>query len=38
MKIAPVRFYFQRARIFGWLIALSFIGYLLLSIFNRYIH
>lgn len=33
MKIAPVRFYFQRARIFGWLIVLSIIGY---SIFNLF--
>ncbi len=34
MKIAPVRFYYQRARIFGWLIVLSIIGYMLFSIFE----
>jgi len=34
MKIAPVRFYFQRARIFGWLVLLSIVGYTLFNIFS----
>ena len=34
MKIATARFYFQRARIFGWLMVLSIIGYTLFSTFN----
>ncbi len=34
MKIAPIRFYYQRARIFGWLVLLSIIGYTLFSIFE----
>jgi len=34
MKIAPVRFYFQRARIFGWMIVLSIAGYSIFSIFS----
>ena len=33
MKTTPVRFYFQRARIFGWLIVISIIGYSIFSIF-----
>ena len=36
MKTTPVRFYFQRARIFGWLIVLCIIGYTLFSIFAPY--
>jgi len=35
MKIDPVRFYFQRARVFGWLMVISLIGYTLFSIFNK---
>lgn len=31
MKIIPVRFYFQRAKIFGWLMLLSIIGYVLVK-------
>lgn len=34
MKMVPVRFYYQRARIFGWLILLCIIGYTLFSIFT----
>jgi hypothetical protein len=34
MKVAPVRFYYQRARIFGWLMILSIIAFTLVSIFE----
>lgn len=32
MKMVPMRFYYQRARIFGWLIILCIIGYILSKI------
>lgn len=32
MKMVPMRFYYQRARIFGWLVVLCIIGYFLSQI------
>jgi len=37
MKMVPVRFYYQRARIFGWLVVLSIIAYLLVSYAKFYV-
>lgn len=34
MKSTPVRFYFQRARIFGWMVVLGIIAYTLFNIFS----
>ncbi len=36
MKMIPVRFYYQRARVFGWMVVLSVIGYIAFSIFAPY--
>ncbi|WHZ07971.1 MAG: hypothetical protein OJF59_001724 [Cytophagales bacterium] len=36
MKTAPVRFYFHRARVFGWLVVLCIIGYMLFSVVSPY--
>jgi len=38
MKIAPVRFYFHRARVFGWLVVLSIVGYMLFNAVLRYLY
>lgn len=37
MKTAPIRFYFHRARVFGWLLVLSIVGYVLFGLVSEYL-
>jgi hypothetical protein len=38
MKMVPVRFFYVRARIFGWIIALCIVAYAVSSIYSKFVN